>query len=127
MKRWMAMFFCVTTLVSFLHCGGSSGAGSCNLDAAAVGYCVDYLGSLYVTTTIQSANQAACQNGKGIWSGTSCPSANAAGFCLVSKGTASELKVTFYKSKYASADLARTACTAGVGGNGTSGGEFSTP
>ncbi|MHB8418313.1 MAG: hypothetical protein ACYDCL_09565 [Myxococcales bacterium] len=69
---------------------GSSGAGSCTTTAGGFGYCIDYVGSSFTTSSVQSA----CSAESGTYSSGACATGTN-GTCDFNKGTGSETKWTF--------------------------------
>ena len=128
MKRsYFVLPIFLLALPLMVACGSASGVGSCDLKS--VGYCEQYVGGAYSqgggfqTTALKSA----CTAGGGTWSDGGCPGASATGRCVMAKGAANEIVVTYYTSKFPDKAAAQTACSSGLGGNSAGAGEFQDP
>jgi hypothetical protein len=82
-----------TIALAMAGCSSSSGGSGGTCTVSSVGFCIDYIGSSYNPSAVQSM----CSQQGGSYSTSACPTA-AAGTCDFHSGTSMERKWTFIAS-----------------------------
>jgi len=110
MRSILLSILAAVSVVGALSCG-AAGAGSCTVTSGS--YCINYTGSGFTASAVQTA----CPASVGTYSSGTCPTSSA-GVCTFGAGTTGEYKWTFASADAGAGVSVQSECT-------TAGGTFS--